>query len=76
MREICRRTHCDEQYKVKEVIRVMNSLKYKPNFWNNINWKVVEIAVFKLQKRIYRANQHGDVICTQARQGVCPRGAV
>ena len=34
---------------------------YKWNTWNQINWKVVEVAVFKLQKRIYRANQRGDI---------------
>ena len=34
---------------------------YKWNTWNQINWKVVEIAVFKLQKRIYKASQRGDV---------------
>jgi RNA-directed DNA polymerase len=35
--------------------------KYKWNSWNQINWKVVEIAVFKLQKRIFRASQSGNV---------------
>ncbi|AFZ51627.1 group II intron reverse transcriptase/maturase [Dactylococcopsis salina] len=29
--------------------------------WNQIDWKEVEIRVFKLQKRIYRASQSGDV---------------
>ena len=29
--------------------------------WNGIEWKEVEIRVFKLQKRIYRASQSGDV---------------
>lgn len=29
--------------------------------WNTINWKQVEKAVFKLQKRIYQASQRGDV---------------
>ena len=29
--------------------------------WNNIEWKEVEVRVFKLQKRIYRASQSGDV---------------
>ena len=29
--------------------------------WNQINWKKVERKVFRLQKRIYRAKQRGDV---------------
>jgi RNA-directed DNA polymerase len=29
--------------------------------WNDINWKVVEREVYKLQKRIYRASQNGNV---------------
>jgi RNA-directed DNA polymerase len=37
------------------------NVKYKWNNWNQINWKVIEIAVFKLQKRIFRASQSGDV---------------
>lgn len=39
----------------------MNSQKYKWNNWNEIDWKTVETAVFKLQKRIYRASQRGDI---------------
>jgi RNA-directed DNA polymerase len=38
----------------------MNSQKYKWNKWQDIDWKTVEIAVFKLQKRIYKASQRGD----------------
>lgn len=37
------------------------NVKYKWNAWNQIDWKVVEIAVFKLQSRIFRASQSGDV---------------
>lgn len=37
------------------------NVKYKWNAWNQIDWRVVEIAVFKLQKRIYKASQRGDV---------------
>jgi RNA-directed DNA polymerase len=33
----------------------------KWNFWNKIDWKTVEIQIFKLQKRIYRASQRGDI---------------
>jgi RNA-directed DNA polymerase len=33
----------------------------KWNTWSDIDWKVVERRVFKLQKRIYRASQSGNV---------------
>ncbi|RMD68611.1 MAG: group II intron reverse transcriptase/maturase [Cyanobacteria bacterium J149] len=34
----------------------------KPMYeWKDINWRKVERCVFKLQKRIYRASQRGDV---------------
>jgi RNA-directed DNA polymerase len=33
----------------------------KWNTWSDIDWKVVERRVFKLQKRIYRASQGGNV---------------
>jgi RNA-directed DNA polymerase len=40
----------------------MNTEKMdKWNTWNDIDWKVVERQVFKLQKRIYRASQSGNV---------------
>ncbi|TAN82731.1 MAG: alcohol dehydrogenase, partial [Phormidium sp. SL48-SHIP] len=29
--------------------------------WSQVDWKKVEVEVFKLQKRIYRASQSGDV---------------
>lgn len=29
--------------------------------WNQLPWRKLEVAVFKLQKRIYRASQAGDV---------------
>ncbi|AOW98901.1 group II intron reverse transcriptase/maturase [Moorena producens PAL-8-15-08-1] len=29
--------------------------------WNKVNWRKLEMTVFKLQKRIYRASQRGDV---------------
>ena len=46
----------------------MNSKKYRWNTWNEIDWKLVEIAVFKLQKRIYRASQRGDIKAVQKLQ--------
>jgi RNA-directed DNA polymerase len=40
----------------------MNTEKMdKWNTWSDIDWKIVERQVFKLQKRIYRASQRGDV---------------
>jgi RNA-directed DNA polymerase len=35
-------------------------LRYKYE-WSTINWKSVEMTVFKLQKRIYRASQCGNI---------------
>ncbi|WP_365975508.1 reverse transcriptase N-terminal domain-containing protein [Moorena sp. SIO4G3] len=29
--------------------------------WNKVNWRKLEMTVFKLQKRIYQASQRGDV---------------
>ena len=34
---------------------------YKWNTWSEIDWKIVERQVFKLQKRIYKATQRGNV---------------
>ena len=36
--------------------------------WREINWTKVERRVFKLQKRIYRASQRGDVIAVRKLQ--------
>jgi RNA-directed DNA polymerase len=36
-------------------------VKYEWKEWKDIDWKVVEIQIFKLQKRIFRASQSGDV---------------
>ncbi|ELR96354.1 group II intron reverse transcriptase/maturase [Gloeocapsa sp. PCC 73106] len=37
------------------------NVKYEWKEWNEIDWKTVEIAIFKLQKRIFRASQEGNV---------------
>jgi RNA-directed DNA polymerase len=34
---------------------------YECNTWQAIDWKTAERQVFKLQKRIYRASQSGNV---------------
>jgi RNA-directed DNA polymerase len=40
----------------------MNTEKmYKCNTWQSIDWSTVERQVFKLQKRIYRASQNGNI---------------
>ena len=42
----------------------MNKSKTRDNptvEWNQINWLKAEILTFKLQKRIYRASERGDV---------------
>lgn len=39
----------------------MNTMATSMYEWKNINWRKVERCVFKLQKRIYRASQQGDV---------------
>ena len=41
----------------------MNTVKQmdKYNTWKNVHWKKVERQVFKLQTRIYKASQSGDV---------------
>lgn len=36
--------------------------------WNAINWKKIQIKVFKLQKRIYQASKRGDQKCAQRLQ--------
>ncbi|MCL2931526.1 MAG: reverse transcriptase N-terminal domain-containing protein [Trichodesmium sp. MAG_R03] len=38
--------------------------------WREINWTKVERRVFKLQKRIYRASQRGDVIAVRKLQKI------
>ena len=48
----------------------MNPWRYKSNIntdtissssWSNVDWNTVEVEVFKLQKRIFRASKSGDV---------------
>lgn len=36
--------------------------------WNQLNWRKLEKAIFKLQKRIYKASQRGDVKATRRLQ--------
>jgi RNA-directed DNA polymerase len=39
----------------------MDTKMFRAESWNKIDWKTVEKQVYKLQKRIYRATQSGDV---------------
>ncbi|MCG5059190.1 MAG: group II intron reverse transcriptase/maturase [Limnoraphis sp. WC205] len=39
----------------------MNTIEKSMYEWKNINWRKVERCVFKLQKRIFRASQQGNV---------------
>ena len=39
----------------------MNTVRRPMDEWKNVPWRKVERAVYKLQKRIYRASQRGDV---------------
>ncbi len=38
-----------------------HSIKLNSEVWRNINWRKVNLYVFKLQKRIYKASQCGDI---------------
>ena len=40
---------------------VMNTAKRPMYKWQDLPWKKIERAVFKLQKRIYQASQSGDI---------------
>ena len=40
----------------------MSKTRYKPTVeWKQLDWRKAEKAVFKLQKRIYKASQRGEV---------------
>ncbi|WP_445300455.1 group II intron reverse transcriptase/maturase [Microcoleus sp. BROC3] len=61
MTEICRQMH--GSFKDRNSL-AMNKSKTRDNptvEWNQINWLKAERLTFKLQKRIYRASERGDV---------------
>src|SRR4028119_1032903 len=61
MTEICRQMH--GSFKDRNSL-AMNKSKTRDNptvEWNQINWRRAERLTFKLQKRIYRASERGDV---------------
>jgi RNA-directed DNA polymerase len=40
----------------------MSNTELKPTVeWNELNWRKIQKAIFKLQKRIYRAYVNGDI---------------
>ena len=41
--------------------KVMNTATKPMYEWKDINWRKAERCVFKLQKRIFKASQRGDV---------------
>ena len=51
------------EQKVKQQVAVkMSKASLKTTKeWNSINWRKLERKLFKLQKRIYRASNRGDV---------------
>ena len=59
---ICPRPHC---FLESSDLVTMNMSKtdYRDNTveWNQLNWRKIQKAVFKLQKRIYQAHVNGDV---------------
>ena len=46
-----------------------SNTRHKPmEEWNQLNWRKLEKVVFKLQKRIFKASQRGDVKATRRLQ--------
>ena len=46
-----------------------SNARHKPMMeWSQLNWRKLEKAVFKLQKRIFKASQRGDVKATRRLQ--------
>jgi RNA-directed DNA polymerase len=39
----------------------MSALSTATYEWNQIPWRKLEVAVFKLERRIYKASQAGDI---------------
>ncbi|NER31236.1 MAG: group II intron reverse transcriptase/maturase, partial [Symploca sp. SIO1C4] len=63
MARIRRRTHGNtDGIATSSNVYVMNTVQKKLMYeWKDINWRKLERSVFKLQKRIYRASNRGDV---------------
>lgn len=62
MEGIRRRTHGITEGKVTSSnVYVMNTATRPMYEWNQSNWRKLERAVFKLQKRIFQASNRGNV---------------
>lgn len=59
-------------YVLQKVVKMSNTSKSVE--WNMVDWKSVEKAVFKLQKRIYRATKEGDICQTRKLQKTLIKG--
>lgn len=69
--KICRQRHDNLEDRVvsssKHVMNQTERLRYEWE-WSSINWRTVEMTVFKLQKRIYRASQNGNCVLVRKLQ--------
>jgi RNA-directed DNA polymerase len=62
MNRICPRPHCfQENSDLVAVNMSKTDLKLNTVEWNKLPWRKIQKAIFKLQKRIYRAYINGDV---------------
>jgi RNA-directed DNA polymerase len=61
MVEICRQTHDRTKSKATSSSKMSKASLKTRKEWNSINWRKLERRLFKLQKRIYRASNRGDV---------------
>ena len=62
MKRICPRPHCfQESSDLVAVNMSKTDSKLNTVEWNQLNWRKIQKAVWKLQKRIYRAYISGDV---------------
>ena len=57
------RTDCNQDGKERVRVNMSNTDSIKPNTveWNGIDWRKVELSVFKLQKRIFQASKTDNV---------------
>jgi RNA-directed DNA polymerase len=62
MNRICPHPHCFQERSDLVAVNMSNT-DFQPNTveWNELNWRKIQKAVWKLQKRIFRAYVNGDV---------------
>ncbi|MEN9518496.1 MAG: hypothetical protein RLZZ381_1084 [Cyanobacteriota bacterium] len=63
MPRICPRTDCNQDGKERVRVNMSNtdSIQLNTVEWNEIDWRKVELSVFKLQKRIFQASKADNV---------------